>query len=351
MIGSRLPLALDEGGLVLPDGPVAVLAPRAGADLTALPKDRLRIVTGFYPDHAAFRASGHACALGPECAVKADGAFAAVIVCLPRAKAQARGLIAAARTMTAGPVIVDGQKEDGIDSVFRDCRRRATVEGPVNKAHGRMFWMQDGDFADWAVAGPQEVVPGFTTLPGVFSADGVDPASALLAEALPALKGRVADLGAGWGWLSAAVLKASAVTRLDLVEADHSALACARRNVTDTRAAFHWADARDWQPETPLDAVVMNPPFHNSRAADPELGRDFIRAAARGLNGRGQLLLVANRHLPYEPLLDELFVDSGEFGGNRSFKLLRGLQPRGSRSRQAARGAVGSPPGQKGKQR
>jgi 16S rRNA (guanine1207-N2)-methyltransferase len=42
------------------------------------------------------------------------------------------------------------------------------------------------------------------TRPGVFSADGPDPASQALAAHLPEkLPTRMVDLGAGWGWLSA----------------------------------------------------------------------------------------------------------------------------------------------------
>ena len=72
---------------------------------------------------------------------------------------------------------------------------------------------------------------GIKPHPGVFSADGIDPASALLLATLPAKLGpRVADLGAGWGYLSAGLLKDERITSLHLIEADHTALACARVN-------------------------------------------------------------------------------------------------------------------------
>ena len=52
-----------------------------------------------------------------------------------------------------------------------------------------------------------QIEGGFTTVPGVFSADAPDRGSVLLAAALPAkLPARVADLGAGWGYLSRAIL-------------------------------------------------------------------------------------------------------------------------------------------------
>ncbi len=338
MTAARLPLALDGGGLTLPEeGRIAVLAPREGADLSALPMPRVQVITGFRPDFDHFKTLGYDCAVTPE------GDFAAVLVCMTRAKAEARALVAQAVTLTDGPVVLDGQKDDGIDSMLKECRKRATVTGPVNKAHGKLFWFSAHDdgcaFADWA-GRPGEVAGGYVTAPGVFSADGIDPASAMLVEALQGakLKGRVADLGAGWGYLSAELLKAhEAVSALELVEADHAALDCARRNVRDARAGFAWADARGWRPAEPLDAVVMNPPFHTARSADPELGRAFIRAAAGAVKPSGRLFLVANRHLGYETTMTELFRNVREIAGNGSFKVLTGEGPRRQTGRKPGR--------------
>ena len=78
----------------------------------------------------------------------------------------------------------------------------------------------------------------------MFSPDGVDPGSRRLAEAFAGrLKGRVADLGAGWGWLAqAALARCPEIAELDLYEAEALALDAARANVTDPRARFHWTD-------------------------------------------------------------------------------------------------------------
>src|SRR5690606_11932924 len=79
-------------------------------------------------------------------------------------------------------------------------------------------------FSEWRALGGRRPLEGtgFVTEAGIFSADGIDPGSALLAEKLPAhLRGKVADLGAGWGFLTAAVLKrCQKVGRVDLFEAD-----------------------------------------------------------------------------------------------------------------------------------
>ena len=314
-------MALNTGAMVLPDsGTIAVIRPRIGDDLSSLPKDRVSVITGFRPDYDAFAQQGYATA------PITSGPYAAAIICLPRAKTDARAVLAdAARVVhPGGTIIVDGQKTDGVDSVYKDLRALLAVSEPLAKAHGKIFSFVAGpDLKSWA-ASPQTVDGGFITQPGMFSADGPDRGSALLAAALPAkLPARVVDLGAGWGYLARAILARENVTSLDLVEADHTALECARQNISDARAAFHWADATSFRPSAPVGAVVCNPPFHTTRDADPALGIAFLVAAHRMLSGSGTLYLVANRHLPYDRVLTALFREVEVIGGDGAFKLTR----------------------------
>jgi 16S rRNA (guanine1207-N2)-methyltransferase len=325
----RLNLAFDSGAISLPgQGHILVFRPHAGDDLGMFPKDRVTVVQGFRPEHDAFVSSGY------SVVTAASGTAAAALVCLPRSKAETRALIAeaAARVVPGGPVIVDGQKTDGIDAMLRDIRARVQTSVPIAKAHGRVFsFAACPAFSDWTAV---ETVTegGFVTHPGMFSADGPDRGSVLLAAALPAkLPGRIVDLGAGWGFLARAVLVRDGVRQIDLVEAEAAALACARRNVTDPRARFHWADATTFRPDGPVDAVVCNPPFHVGRAPDSGLGAAFIRAAAAMLHPGGVLWLVANRHLPYGPVLTEAFRDVEETGGDGAYRLIRAARPNRAR--------------------
>jgi 16S rRNA (guanine1207-N2)-methyltransferase len=322
MRSARLTLALDTGALTLPaEGRIAVYRPRIGDDLGALPQDRVTVVTGFKPDHDHFARSY---------SVTSDAPYAAALVCLPRAREAARALIAqaAAEVSPGGLVVVDGQKTDGIDTALKDLRGRVDLSESLSKAHGKLASFAAGpDLSDWA-AQPRQIEGGFQTLPGVFSADGPDRGSVLLAAALPAkFGGKVADLGAGWGYLARAILAHPGLKRLDLVEAEADALACARVNITDDRARFHWADATTFRPETLLDAVVMNPPFHHGRDADPGLGVAFIQAARRMLAPNGGLWLVANRHLPYDAALAAAFLEHREVAGDGAFRVIHATKP------------------------
>lgn len=327
MRSDRLSFALRDGALTLPEnGDILVMRPRGDDSLAMLPKARLTIVQGFRPDYDAIVARGYAVfAQRPK-----DQRFAAVLVCVPRAKAEAQALIAeAVAAAPQGLIIIDGQKTDGIDSLLRDLRKRVPVSEPVSKAHGKLFSFRAdaASFADWAAA-PQQVEGGFQTRPGVFSADGPDAGSALLAAALPQkLPARIVDLGAGWGYLAQAILARPGVKELHLVEAEATALDCARQNITDPRAQFHWADATSFKLDRGADAIVCNPPFHTSRTPDPALGVAFLHAAARLLAPHGTLWLVANRHLPYDRTLASLFREVEEIGADARFRLTRAAKP------------------------
>ena len=320
--------ALSAESAIPETGRIALFHPVGDVDLSAFPAERLLVLQPMRPDFEALTARGFDCvATLPE-----GERFAASVVFATRAKQLSRDLVARASAVTDGPVLVDGAKTDGIDSLIKPLVKQFGASTPIAKAHGKICWLPGGtELPDWRAHEYSEV-DGFATAPGVFSADGIDPASRLLADTLPSKLGkRIADLGAGWGYLSANLLRRDGVEAVYLVEADHRALNCAKRNVQDPRAQFDWADARNWKAPEPLDAVVMNPPFHSGRAAEPALGQAFIDAAARALHGSGQLWMVANRHLPYETTLGERFAKVEEIAGDNRFKVLHASRPKRSR--------------------
>lgn len=164
---------------------------------------------------------------------------------------------------------------------------------------------------------------GLWTWPGVFSWDRIDPGSEALVGELPPLSGKGADLGAGIGFLARAALTSPLVKSLTLVDIDRRAVEASKRNVVDERAEFRWADVRSCGIEPgSLDFVVMNPPFHDGGSEDRLLGQTFIRQAAAMLRKGGTLWLVANRHLPYEAVLDEAFKTWAPHGDTGAYKVI-----------------------------
>ncbi len=205
--------------------------------------------------------------------------------------------------------------------------------------HARLDEADEAIFSAWRALGELREISGFSVQTGIFSSDHIDPGSQLLADHLPAhLHGHVADLGAGWGFLSDALLKRCPnIERLDLFEADARALACARINLAKYRQDrlssppcfaedepqihFHWHDVTTGLPEI-YDAIVMNPPFHTGQATDVDLGRAFLKVAAGSLKRGGKLLLVANRQLPYEAALEASGLAWRKITEDKIYKIL-----------------------------
>ena len=281
-----------------------------------------------------------------EDALPAAG-FPLVLVLPPRQREEARALLAKACAAVAegGVVVVSVANDEGAKSREADLKQLAGTVSVVSKHHCRVFWTAPGAAIDtalqaqWArgdvprrIASPDVPSGGFQTRPGVFAWDRVDAASAMLAAALPDdLRGRVADFGAGWGYLALQVLThCPQVASLDLYEADARALALAEANLADTARSgrnvpmhFHWRDVAAGVSER-FDAIVCNPPFHALGRGDrPDIGRAFIDAAAQALNPGGRMWLVANRHLPYEQALANGFADVAIVAQQGGFKIVQ----------------------------
>lgn len=231
--------------------------------------------------------------------------------------------------LPGAPLVVLGPKDKGGSRIRKELEGFGCAVAEDSKSHWRICRVRRPDTLFGVEGAIAEGAPrfdealGLWTQPGIFSWDRIDEGSALLLEALPPLSGHGADLGCGLGLLTCAVLGHEAVTAIEAVELDARALAAAKRNVTDPRARFHWLDVRAGLPFAGLDFVVMNPPFHSAGADDVALGRTFLQQARRVLRAGGVLWMVANRHLPYEADLAQLFGKVETFTHTARFKILR----------------------------
>jgi 16S rRNA (guanine1207-N2)-methyltransferase len=165
--------------------------------------------------------------------------------------------------------------------------------------------------------------------PGLHSWQKIDEGSALLARHLPAdLTGSVADFGCGWGYLSLeAVERSKKISRLTLIDIDARAVSLAERNVHHQHPTLPlqaiWADlTHPGKSLGPYNAILLNPPFHAGTHADPALGQAIITTAAKSLAPSGRLFLVANKHLPYEKNLRDLFSHIELLAEENGFKVL-----------------------------
>ena len=335
-------LPFSQGRLRWPEGPVAFLRARDGWPLREQAQGRdLQCEQSFAPFAQALQAAGWdvASQLGEDHA----GRYAMVLVLPPRQREEARALFARALGLLApGGVLVACQSNnEGARSGEGDLKLLAGLGGSLTKNHCRVYWsLPLGDQHDaalqgrWAALDAVRPILGgrFLSRPGVFAWDRTDPASALLAENLPTdLAGRAADLGAGYGYLTRELLeRCPNITAVDLYEAEQRALSLAELNLSPpprpVPLRFLWRDVTAGV-EPGYDVIVSNPPFHTPAREDrPDIGQRFIFVAAQALRPRGRLYVVANRHLPYEQILNDSFGTVRVLAERDGFKLIEAVR-------------------------
>jgi 16S rRNA (guanine1207-N2)-methyltransferase len=335
-------LPFEAGLLKWPaQGGVLFLRARDGWPLRQQPRPGLICEQSFKPDADALQRSGWTVDDPGDAA--AQTLYPLVLVLPPRQRDEARALFAQAlgRCAPGGTVVACIANDEGAKSGEGDFKRLCGLDGNLTKHHCRVFWVMREEakidtalLAAWSsLDAVRPILDGrFVSRPGVFAWNRIDPASQLLAEHLPNdLRGRAADLGAGYGYLSDELLKrCSGIVSLDLYEAEARALDLARRNLAHAAARmplrFLWQDVAAGLSES-YDAIVTNPPFHAQQsAARPDIGRAFIAAAAAALVPGGRLWLVANRNLPYELELDANFGSVRIVAQQQGFKIIEAIK-------------------------
>lgn len=315
-------LPFMSGHLAWTAGEVLFLRARAGVPLQQHMRAGLLCEQTFKPDAEALKRAGYRLATADQ--ARAEHAYPLVLVLPPRQRDEARATLAraVAAASAGGRVVACADNNEGARSHEADLARLAGPVETLSKKKCRVFWTPPLDgprdaklFEEWRALDAVRPIAAnrFLSRPGVFAWDRIDVASALLAAHLPTdLSGRAADLGAGFGYLSVELLmRCPGIVALDVYEAEARALDLARENLrslaSDKVIGFHWHDVTEGLPHR-YDVIVTNPPFHTgSREDRPDIGRRFIQAAADALNPDGRLWLVANRHLPYESVLNERF--------------------------------------------
>lgn len=311
--GERYLFLGAEAGFVKPEG--------FAAELT--------IVQGFRPEFRRLEAARQS----PVPVIEGDE-FDGALVLAGKHKGLNENRVAEAlsRVRAGGVVILAGSKEDGIQPLRKQVERLGLEPQSMPKYHGIAVWFyvpSDVTAAVAALASKPVMVDGkFETYPGLFSHMHADPGSELLASRFPEnFDGNAADFGAGWGYLSVMLAhKSPRTNRIDLFEANYDALEQAKKNLASNcpslTTRFFWQDLGAEPTKEKYDLVIMNPPFHEGHATEPAIGEAMIKTAADAVRSGGELLMVANRGLAYEPLLAANFRQTGETCRNARYKVL-----------------------------
>ena len=209
----------------------------------------------------------------------------------------------------------------------------------VSKHKCRAVWMykngvpEQNIFGEWQANGAMQVIldGAFQSQTGLFSWDRADKGSQMFLETLSeenvTLKGRGADFGCGYGYLSKQLLEQhKAITAFDYIDADYRAVKAAEVNIKGFEGDLNgiWYDLTLPLPKkAQYDFIVMNPPFHTGKKTVAEIGQAFICNAAGALKPGGLLYMVANVHLPYEEVLSAHFRKVENLKETQGFKVLK----------------------------
>jgi 16S rRNA (guanine1207-N2)-methyltransferase len=320
VLSDALNYALEKSGGVTP--PVAVVN-ATGAE-----------------DSSYVRISDDACNKLPN---TLDGVFNTVLVRATRQLAETLGLVALAHAHCApdGRIYVAQENAHGAGGVEKQLTRAFPNLGNVVKFKCRVLVLDAADAQadillkwvnDAAVRKVKHNRGEFWSAPGVFSWDRPDAGSVLLLSYLPkTMAGNIADLGCGNGLLTGALSKKEGAAEIWAMDADSKAVECCKLNLADRGATIpthvFWRDATgDHDDLPPMDFVVMNPPFHTQQAEDRELGQKFCEAALKMLKTGGELYLVANRHMPYEDILEKAASRVILLADTDGFKIIRAVK-------------------------
>lgn len=195
-----------------------------------------------------------------------------------------------------GTIVLSGEIQQGGKSYRKALSDLCGNSESWSKNHCVVAWAIKDEatlnkklLAEYLAEGEPRQIQGtpFTTQVGIYGWDKIDEGSKLLGESLPpSLIGHGADFGAGYGYLSyQSLTKSKEISALALLESEENALQCARRNLKEfeptTTLDYRWVNIPVESTIREFDWILMNPPHHDDQGLDIELGRSFVRAAAR----------------------------------------------------------------------
>jgi len=162
------------------------------------------------------------------------------------------------------------------------------------------------------------------SLPGVFSHGELDLGTQLLLSNLDHLKmKRTLDFGCGCGVIGTFIgLKRTGIP-LELVDIDALAIESTKLTLAanNVEAKVYPSDGLN-DLHGKFATIISNPPFHTGLKTDYRVPEEFITNAPKHLMDGGQLRIVANNFLRYEPMMEQNFARFEKVISDNKFKVL-----------------------------
>ena len=164
------------------------------------------------------------------------------------------------------------------------------------------------------------------SLPGVFSHGRVDVGTQVLLDTFQSVpKGKILDFGCGAGLIAGRLGLANQDCQLTLVDCDALALASARKTLAENNIKNVQVVASDGlsEVEGQFDWIVSNPPFHQGVKTHYAVTEQFLAESASLLVKGGELRIVANSFLRYQPIIEKAFGHCETMTTRNGFSIYR----------------------------
>ncbi|MDF2490679.1 MAG: putative ribosomal small subunit methyltransferase [Pseudomonas sp.] len=262
-----------------------------------------------------------------------EQAFDSAVLFLPKSRDLSSYLLdALAARMNTGMLYLVGEKRGGIEGAAKQLQRFGTPRKLDSARHCQLWQVQVNDapaatpleqlaerFALSLEDGPLQVV----SLPGVFSHGRLDKGTALLLAHLDGLpSGKVLDFGCGAGVLGAVIKRRYPDSDVTLLDVDAFAVASSRLTLAANglEGEVLSGDGIDAAPRE-LTVILSNPPFHSGVHTHYAAAENLLQKSHEYLRKGGELRLVANSFLRYQPLIEQALGQCQVLGEGQGFKV------------------------------
>jgi 16S rRNA (guanine1207-N2)-methyltransferase len=227
-----------------------------------------------------------------------------------------------------GSVYISGSNLVGIQSSIKDAEKlfgngyiMAYKKG--NRISHQVKQLNGPPLPEWAHS--PGIVPGtwiefsvsisdrcyqIHSLPGVFSFDHLDVGTEMLLSIINIIpESKVLDVGCGYGMIGLFAASQGAYW-VDLIDSDLLAIAACKETLANNQISntrLFTGDLLDPIGSSKYDLILSNPPFHAGQAVDYQIAEALFRQSYQALNPDGRLSIVANRFIPYDRIIKEIF--------------------------------------------
>lgn len=276
-----------------------------------------------------------------------DKPFDLVVMKVPKSLAYWQYLL---QRLPPAPVVAGGMLKHMPKAVFQNFemilgslrtslakkKARLLYADEVGAASSLSSELPSGSLSDLPDAWQSLQIPEWalvlSALPNVFAHNKVDIGARFFLQQfaqLPAAT-HIVDLGCGNGLLGIQAQRLQPKAKLTFVDESYMAVASAKYNYQTvfahepnrSRADFIVSHALQNVSE-PADLILCNPPFHQQYALGEHIANAMFQDAYNQLSDKGECWVVANRHLPYQPLLKKRFTRCERLAEDTKFIVYR----------------------------